>query len=94
LSEFIDKLRQLTKGMTPGEVELLIGAPHNREDTVVPEGSVWGLQDGLAYKIAAGESVRQWVYSRENKDHCIWFALVDQQWKLSARLSLPSGFVS
>lgn len=91
---FNSVFRRLASGMTPCEVEARAGRPDEREDTVIPAGSAWGVQDTLAFKIHAGEPVKQWVYRREGKDHCVWFAFVDGTWKLTLRLSLPAGIVT
>lgn len=64
------------------------------EDTQVPAGSVWGLQDALRFKIRAGEPVKQWVYKRDGKDYCIWFAYVEDSWWMTLRLELPKGIVT
>lgn len=54
---FADLFRQLVPDMTPSEVEGLLGPLAEIDDTTIPAGSDWGLQDSLRYKIRAGEAL-------------------------------------
>ena len=91
---FQELFRELSPGMTPYDVEKGIGGPDHAEHTVVPAGSAWGEQDGLTYKIRAGQPVMQWVYCRDGYDHCVWFARVRDRWMLTLRVSLPGGMAT
>lgn len=91
---FTDSFRQLCDGMTTAQVEELIGPPDNFEDTVVPINSGWGMQDALAYPIRGGESILQWTYLGEARDYCVWFAKLEDGWRLTLRASLPFGTAS
>lgn len=88
------KFKTLAPDMSPIEVEALLGAPHEIDDTTVPLGSGWGLQDSLKHKIHAGEPVLQWSYFDEEHDHVAWFAKPQGEWLLTLRLSLPRGLAS
>jgi hypothetical protein len=89
-SALLSKFESIVAGQTCAEVQQLLGKPSLAEDTTVPAGSVWGLQDTLAYKISAGSPVRQWIYELDATDYTIWFASVDGNWRVTLRLQLPS----
>lgn len=89
-----DSFRRLAPGMTTAEVESSLGPPHVVEDTTIPDGSVWGMQGGLRYKIREREPVLQWNYFDDDNDHCVWFAKPAREWLLTLRLSLPRGLGS
>jgi hypothetical protein len=81
---------RVVAGQTCSEVQQILGEPDLAEDTTIPAGSVWGLQDSLAYKISAGAPVRQWIYESDTTDFTIWFASVDGDWRVTLRLRLPA----
>lgn len=85
---------RLSPGMTPNEVDALLGLPEEVDDTIVPAGSGWGQQDALRYKISPGEPVLQWTYCDDEHDHVAWFARRADTWRLTLRLSLPRGLAS
>jgi hypothetical protein len=91
---FLDQFKKVTSGASPAQIEHLLGRPDQAEDTRIPDNSAWGTQDSLTYKIPAGSPVKQWVFRRENKDCCVWFAEVDGEWKVTLRLCVPQGLVS
>lgn len=91
---FEDSFARLCEGMTTAEVEDLVGPPHTVEDTIVPANSGWGMQDSLAYPIRGGESVLQWTYLSDDQDHCVWFARLEEGWRLTLLASLPFGTAS
>ena len=91
---FADSFQRLAPGMTTAEVESSVGPPHEVDDTTVPDGSGWGMQDGLRYKIRVREPVLQWAYFDDNNDHVVWFAKPASEWLLTLRLSLPRGLAS
>lgn len=84
------KFESIVAGQICPEVRRLLGEPTLAEDMTVPAGSAWGLQDAMAYKIAAGGPVRQWIYELDATDYTIWFASVDGDWRVTLRLRLPS----
>jgi hypothetical protein len=84
------KFESIIAGQTCLEVQQLLGEPSLAEDATIPAGSVWGLQETLAYKISAGAPVRQWIYELDATDYTIWFASVDGVWRVTGRLRLPT----
>lgn len=91
---FLASFQRLSDGMTEEQVETLVGKPDTVEDTIVPVGSGWGMQDSLVFPIRGGESVLQWTYLGDDKDHCVWFAKLEDGWRLTLRASLPFGMAS
>jgi len=77
-------------GQTCAEVRHLLGEPSLAEDLTIPDGSVWGLQDCLVYKLPAGAPVRQWIYESDGTDHFVWFASVRGEWRVTFRVSMPT----
>ena len=89
-----DSFQQLSPGMTPEDVESRVGAPDEIDDSTMPPGSGFGLQNTFAYKIAPGEPVLQWTYWGGQHDHAVWFAKRSGGWMLTLRLSAPIGVLS
>jgi hypothetical protein len=84
------KFESVVAGQSCSEVQQLLGEPSLAEDTTIPAGSAWGLQESLTYKISAGAPVRQWIYECDASDYTIWFASVDGDWRVTLRLRLPT----
>jgi hypothetical protein len=80
----------LSAGQTCPDVRRSLGEPSLAEDTTVPAGSAWGMQDALAYKIPAGGAVGQWIYESDGTDYTIWFASISGEWRVTLFVRLPS----
>lgn len=90
---FHQTFQKLVPGMTPQDVESLVGIPDEIDDSPIPEGSGFGLQDAFEYKIAPGEPALQWTYWDGEQDHAVWFAKPVDRWLLTLRLSAPRGVI-
>ncbi len=86
--------RQLAPGMSPQEVESHVGVPDEIDDSTMPRGSGFGMQDTFEYKIAPGEPLLQWTYWDDDHDHAVWFAKRMEQWLLTLSLSAPCGVLT
>ena len=87
---FKKKFERIEAGWSSSQVRSLLGEPTEAEDTKVPDGSVWGTQPALAYKIQAGEPARQWMFQAEEHFHYVWFAKVggnvSDPWKVTMKV--------
>ena len=92
--EFEVLFRGLIPDMTPTNVASILGPPKMIDETIVPVGSGWGMQEGLKHKIRAGEPVLQWTYLDDKHDYVVWFARPVNAWLLTLRLALPRGLAS
>ncbi len=92
--EFEDFFRGRIPDMTPADVASILGPPKVIDDTIVPLGSGWGMQEGLKYKSRAGETVLQWTYLDDKHDYVVLFAKPLNAWILTLRFSLPRGLAS
>ena len=87
---FKKKFQRIEAGWSSSRVRSLLGEPTEAEDTKIPDGSAWGTQPALAYKIQAGEPARQWMFHAEEHYHYIWFAKVGEDasdpWKVTMKV--------
>lgn len=87
---FEKKFKRIENGWSSSQVRSMLGEPTEAEDTKVPDGSVWGTQPALAYKIQAGEPARQWIFHAEEHFHYVWFAKVGETrsdpWKVTMKV--------
>jgi hypothetical protein len=90
---FKQKFEGIQTGWTSSQVRLVLGEPTEGEDTKVPDGSVWGTQPAMAYKIQSGEPVRQWMFHAEEYFHYVWFAKAGgdavDPWKVTLKVRVP-----
>ena len=89
---FDRRFSRLRAGMSPTQVEAVIGKPSAVEQETLPADSTFGLQPAFKYKIPAGGKCLTWRYLRGNRTFLAFFALDGEpkQWRLSLNLSYPS----
>ena len=91
-TSFETKFELIQAGWSSSQVRQLLGDPTEGEDTTVPDGSGWGTQPAMAYKIQAGELVRQWMFHAEDWYHYVWFARIgggrEDPWRVALRLKV------
>ena len=90
---FKARFERIQAGWSSSRVCHLLGEPTQAEDTKVPHGSAWGTQEAMAYKIRAGEPVRQWMFQTGEYFHYVWFAMVDEDahhpWRVTLKARVP-----
>lgn len=82
------------KEILPGDVEsdirIALGEPTTVNETLVPEGSGFGLQDAMKYKLQAGDPIKHLVYEAEETKFNFFLASVNGTWRLSMKAKYPS----
>jgi len=89
---FDRSFRRLHSGMTPSEVRAALGNPSKAEQEAIPSGSVFGLQDCFAHKMAPGDPCLQWLFRKGDRHFIVFFAQgnMADEWKLTWKVSYPS----
>ncbi len=89
---FNHRVAKVTKGMTPAQVQSILGEPTESESGTIPSGSAGGLQEGFHYKLFPGDPYLQWLYRRGKQSYYLWFAqeVATGEWRLSFNTSWTS----
>ena len=80
---------KLKARMSEFEVAELMGQPDTAKELVVPDGSGVLNQAAMWIKIDPGEPFLEWVYRAKATDLTIWFARVNDSWRVARTVPIP-----
>ena len=88
---------KVESGASRTEVNSILGAPDERREMRLPEGSFWGPQEDLSTVLKPGTPFEEWVYHRDGYDYYVWFASPTgeprEDWKVVQKASCPEDAV-
>jgi hypothetical protein len=69
------------------------GQPNEISEDRIPPGSGVGTQSVFSIPLLPGDIYLQAVYYGDRMDDVYWFAKIDNFWRLSCKLKLPSSVI-
>ena len=89
--------REMQPGLSPAQVQGLLGEPARTQDFLLPEVPFFGPQESLTGLIPAGALVEEWVYVQGDEELYVWFHCdqgeVGEDCSLIKTASYPVGAV-
>jgi hypothetical protein len=93
----VSAYRQISSGMTRTEVRNRLGDPSAIRSNTLPEGRLWGPQEGIDINtLDRRRRYEEWQYEHKDTVFLIWFgdpAREKSAWRTIGKTSYPKGAV-